>query len=305
MTPVFEVLRPGLLSTLQDLGRAAGQASGFGVAGAMDAFALRVANLLAGNAPGAAALETGLGGLVLRALEERIVAVCGAGGTWKSARVRKGEELAVSSTSSGVWTYLAVEGGFGADVVLGRACTVPRAGRVGFEGRALAKGDVLRARDPKGTAREGRGLIYSEIPAYPARVDARVILGPQEEMFGEEALQLFLSSPYEVTSRSDRMGYHLKGPTLAFRGAADVPSEAVAFGSIQVPGDGRPILLLADRQATGGYAKIATVVSADLSKVVQTRPGGSIRFRAVEMDEAQESASRLEKLLSTLEAGCR
>ena len=310
MTPVFEVLRPGVLSTLQDLGRPAGQAFGFGVAGAMDAFSLRVANLLAGNASGAAALETGLGGLVLRVLEDRIVAVCGANlganvPLWKSVRIRKGQQLAFAASAGGVWAYVAVEGGFAAETFLGSASTDRRAVRGGFEGRALAKGDILRALDPKGHAREGRGLIYSEIPSYPARVDARVILGPQEEMFREEAVRAFLSSPYDVTSRSDRMGYHLKGPALTLRESAELLSEAVAFGSIQVPADGQPIILLADRQATGGYAKIATVIGADHSKVVQTRPGGAIRFRAVEIEEAQESAARLERLLSTLEAGCK
>jgi antagonist of KipI len=305
MSAVFEVLRPGLLTTIQDLGRPAGQAFGFGAAGAMDPFALQVANLLAGNARGVAALETGLGGLVLRALEERIVAVCGAAPGWKSVRVRAGEELAFPPTSSGVWSYLAVEGGFEADVFLGSASTDARARRGGFGGRALAAGDVLRAPPAKGTAREGRGLVASTIPAYPAQVDARVILGPQDEMFTDDALRTFLSTPFEVSARSDRMGYHLKGPPLAFRAGADILSEAVAFGSIQVPADGRPIVLLADRQATGGYAKIATVISADLSKVAQTRPGGSLRFRAVDIDEAQESAIRLENLLSTVEAGTR
>ncbi|HEX7902088.1 MAG TPA: biotin-dependent carboxyltransferase family protein [Planctomycetota bacterium] len=302
----FEVLRPGVLSTLQDLGRPAGQALGFGVAGAMDAFALRVANLLAGNAPGAAALETGLGGLVLRALEDRIVAVCGADlganvPLWKSARVRAGQELAFPKSTSGVWAYLAVEGGFEADLFLGSASTDPRARRGGFGGRALAKGDVLRARPSKG-AREGRGLTDAVIPAYRAKVDVRVILGPQE--FSDEAVRTFLSSDYAVTSGSDRMGYRLQGAALA-TGPAETLSEAVAFGSIQVPADGQPIVLLADRQATGGYAKIATVISADLSKVAQTRPGGSIRFRAVDLEEAQESAVRLEHLLSTVETGCK
>jgi antagonist of KipI len=309
VTPVFEVLRPGILTTLQDLGRPAGQAFGFAVAGAMDVFAPQVANLLAGNARGAVALETGLGGLRLRALEDRIVAVCGADlgagvPLWKSARIRKGQELAFPASVAGVWAYVAVEGGFVADEFLGSGSTDPRARRGGFAGRALAKGDVLQARDPKAPAREGRGLTQAGIPSYPARVDARVILGPQDDMLGEGALPLFLSSAYEVTSRSDRAGYHLKGPALTFRGSADILSEAVAFGSVQVPADGKPILLLADRQATGGYAKIATVVSADLPKVAQTRPGGSIRFRAVDLEEAQASAVRLERLLSTLEAGC-
>ena len=303
MRPVFEVRRASAAASIQDLGRPAAQALGFGPSGAMDPFALRAANLLAGNARGAAALESGGGGLVLRALEERVVALCGAGAAWSSRRVRAGEELLVGGATSGVWTYVAVDGGFAADVFLGSAATDARAGRGGFGGRRLSAGDVLQAHDPRG-AREGRSLSRAVVPAYPPSSIVRVVPGPRDDLFTDEGMSSFFAEPYEVSGRSDRMGYHLRGPSIAFRGEADVPSEAVAFGSVQVPAGGQPIVLLADRQATGGYAQIATVISVDVPKVAQTRPGGTLRFRAVGVDEAQDAAVRLERLLSTVEEGC-
>jgi antagonist of KipI len=304
MTPVFDVLRAGPAASIQDLGRPAAQSLGFGPSGPMDPFALQAANLLAGNPRDAAALESGLGGLVLRAREERVVAVTGAGSDWRSRRVRAGEELALPAAVEGVWSYVAVDGGFGSELFLGSAATDVRARRGGLGGRRLAEGDVLSADAPRG-GRDGRVLSRAAWPAYPASSVVRVVLGPRDDLFTDEGLRLFLSEPYTVSGRSDRMGYHLIGPAIAFRGEADVPSEAVAFGSIQVPADGRPIVLMAERQATGGYAQIATVIGVDVAKVAQTRPGGTLRFRAVSVEEAQDVAVRLEQLLSTLETGLR
>jgi antagonist of KipI len=304
MKPVFEVLRAGPAASIQDLGRPAAQALGFGPSGAMDPFALRAANLLAGNPRDAAAIESGLGGLVLRALEERVVAVTGAGSDWRSRRVRAGEEIALPAAVEGVWSYVAVDGGFAADLFLGSAATDARARRGGHGGRRLAAGDVLSAHDPRG-GRDGRGLSRSAWPAYPPSSVVRVVMGPRDDLFTDEGLRLFLSETYEVSGRSDRMGYHLNGPAIPFRGEADVPSEAVAFGSIQVPADGRPIVLMAEHQATGGYAQVATLIGVDVAKVAQTRPGGKLRFRAVSVEEAQDAAVRMEQLMSTLEAGVK
>jgi len=305
VTAVFEVLHPGVLTTIQDLGRPGWQRHGVGPAGAMDRFALQVANLLVGNPRGAAALEIGLGGLRLRCLEDRIVAICGADlgsglPLWKSLRVRKGEELFFKSAVRGAWAYLALAGGAEAETVLGSKSTCLR----GLGGRPAAKGDLLRAGPPSPSTRDGRGLVTSEIPDYPDAVTVRVVLGPQEEMFPDESVQTFLSSPFEVTPQSNRMGYRLSGPALRLRGAADVLSDAVATGSVQVPADGQPIVLMADRQTTGGYAKIATVISADLPAIAQARFGATVAFRPVSVDEAQELAVQVENTLSTLQSGC-
>lgn len=309
MTPVFEVLQPGVLCTIQDLGRTGWQRHGIGTAGAMDRFALQVANLLAGNARGTAALEIGLGGLRLRCLEDWIVAVCGADlgvgvPLWKSFRVRKGEELHFKSAVRGAWAYLALAGGAAAERALGSRSTCLRATLGGWGGRAAVKGDLLRADPPRPSARDGRGLLPSEIPEYPDAVVLRVVPGPHEDLFPEETLQSFLTTPFDVSPQSNRMGYRLSGPALRHRGAADVLSEGVATGSIQVPADGQPIVLMADRQTTGGYATIATVISADLPAMAQARPRTKVSFRAVSVDEAQEAAIQAERTLSTLQSGC-
>jgi antagonist of KipI len=305
MTPVFEVREPGVLTTIQDLGRTGWQRQGVGTAGAMDGFSLQIANLLVGNPRGEAAVELGLGGQRLRCLDDRIVAVCGADlgaeiPLWKSFRVRKGEELFFRRGLRGAWAYLALAGGVAAERVLGSKSTCLR-GRLG---RAVAKGDLLRAGPPRPSARDGRGFVPSEIPDYPDAVIIRVILGPHEDLFSEAALETFQSAPFTVTPQSNRMGYRLAGPALGHRGAADVLSEGVVTGTIQVPADGQPIVLMADRQTTGGYATIGTVISSDLPALAQARPGTKIAFRAVSVGEAQDSAVAIEKTLSTVQSGC-
>jgi len=305
MSDVFEVLQPGVLTTIQDLGRTGWQRHGVGRAGAMDDFALQVANLLVGNLRGEAAVELGLGGQRLRCLDDRIVAVCGADlgadiPLWKSFRVRKGDELVFKGAVRGAWAYLALAGGVDAERILGSKSTCLRAAL----GRAVMKGDRLRAGAPRSSARDGRGVVPSEIPTYADRVSVRVVLGPHESLFTDESLKAFLSSSFTVTPQSNRMGYRLAGPVLQHRGAADVLSEGVVTGTVQVPADGQPIVLMADRQTTGGYATIATVISADLPALAQARPGATVSFRAVSVDEAQDLAVEIEKTLATVQSGC-
>ena len=306
MTPVFEVLQPGVLATIQDLGRFGWQRHGVGTAGAMDRTALQVANLLVGNPRNTAALEIGMGGLRLRCLHDWIVAVCGADmgagiPLWKSIRIRKGEELTFRSAVRGVWAYLAPAGGVVAESVLGSRSTSLREH---LGARPAAKGDLLRAGPSRPAARDGRLVLPSVIPEYPDTVTVRVVLGPEEERFTEQSVQSFLSDSFEVTPRSNRMGYQLAGPPLRHRNTADILSEGVATGSVQVPADGQPIVLMADRQTTGGYTKIATVISADLPVLAQARPGARVAFRSVRVEEAQESAMEVERMLSTLQTGC-
>jgi antagonist of KipI len=306
VTPVFEVLQPGVLATIQDLGRIGWQRHGVGTAGAMDRTALQVANLLVGNPRNTAALEIGLGGLRLRCLHDWIVSVCGADlgakiPLWKSIRVRKGDELSFPSAVRGVWAYLAPAGGVVAESVLGSRSTSLREH---LGARPAAKGDLLHAAPPGPAARDGRLFLPSVVPEYPDAVAVRVVLGPQEDCFTEAAVQTFLSEPFQVTSRSNRMGYQLAGPPLHHRKTADILSEGVATGSIQVPADGQPIVLMADRQTTGGYTKIATVISADLPALAQARPGAKVSFRSVRVEEAQDSAVEVERMLSTLQTGC-
>lgn len=314
MTPVFEVLKPGMLATVQDLGRWGHQGSGMVVSGAMDAYALQAGNLLVGNARGAAALEMTVRGPELRAKADALIAVCGADlnaqldgkplPLWKSVAVRAGQTLGFGAAARGAWGYLCIAGGLDVPLVMGSRSTYLRAGLGGIEGRALKAGDTLRVLAPNPSAREGRGLAPRDIPEYSAGAEVRALPGPQDDAFTQDALEGFFSAPYLVTAQSDRMGYRLRGAALEFRETGEILSDAVALGSIQVPPDGQPIALLADRQTTGGYAKIATVVSADIPKLAQLAPGGRVTFKRVNIEDAQDLAEEREAFFVRLAAAC-
>lgn len=314
MSDAFEVVKPGMLATVQDLGRWGLQHSGMVVSGAMDAYALQAGNLLVGNARGAAALEMTVRGPELLAKADAIVAVCGADlnaqldgkplPLWKSVPVRAGQSLSFGAAARGAWVYLCVAGGLDVPLVMGSRSTYLRAGVGGIEGRAIKAGDLLRVLAPNPMAREGRGLAPRDIPEYGTEAEVRAVAGPQDDAFTQEALEGFFSAPYLVTAQSDRMGYRLRGSALELRASAEILSEAVALGSIQVPPDGQPIALLADRQTTGGYAKIATAASADIHKLAQLVPGGRVNFRRVKIEEAQDLAEEREAFFVRLAAAC-
>lgn len=306
MTAVFEVIEPGMLATVQDLGRHGFQHLGMTVGGAMDSYALQSANILVGNSRGAAALEFALKGPTLRAQRDCLVALCGADFNatlngqpvpcWKSFFVRTGQTLACAAPIHGAWGYLAIAGGINVPMVMGSRSTYLRAAIGGIEGRALRRGDVLNAGISSGS---GRSINLRSIPDYSCAVALRVIMGPQDECFTGKALKIFLSQPFVLSSQSDRMGYRLQGPPLqASRG--DVLTDAVTFGAIQVPPDGQPIILMADCQTTGGYPKIAAVISADLSRAAQLRSGQKVSFKAITLDEAQGLASKQEHVFEEI-----
>ncbi len=294
----FRVLKPGIFTTVQDLGRHGYQKYGVPVAGAMDEFALRAGNLLVGNAEDDAALEITLLGPKLELLEDAVLAITGAdlgasvGGKplplWKSVALRKGSQISFGRPRSGARAYLAVAGGIDVPKVMGSRSTYVRGKLGGFHGRPLQAGDEL----PVGRSSRpvpGRKLPEHLVPRYGVPGYGgivRVILGPQDDYFTSESLELFLSSAYRVLPVSDRMGYRLEGPKLKHRQGADIISDAIPPGAVQVPGHGAPIVMLADRQTTGGYAKIATVISADLPVLAQLRPGDGVSFKSVSMVEA-------------------
>lgn len=292
----MRVRSAGPLPTVQDLGRRAWQHMGVPVSGAMDALALRLANLAVGNPEDAAGIEATLGGLEVEFLSRARFAVAGPSPwarlngatvpTWECREARAGDVLRLEVAAAGARDYLAVAGGIAVPPVLGSRSTYLRGGFGGLEGRPLRAGDVL----PVGSeAGEPRGPVPPALrPAYAADAPLRVVLGPQAEAFSEEALATFQEGTFRVTPRADRMGCQLDGPRLAHRGGADIVSEGIAEGSVQVPGDGRPIVLLADRPTTGGYAKIATVASIDLPRAAQLLPGREVRFAAVSLWEARE-----------------
>lgn len=288
------VVQAGPLCTLQDLGRRGQQRYGVPVAGAMDVAALAAANRLAGNTPDMAAIEVALGGLRLRATTSGVmVAIAGAAtlsseghefGGWRSLRLARGQTVSIVPDREGVFAYLAVRGGFQAAGFLDSLSTHTRAGMGGLNGGPLQAGDRLPV---LATGAEPREEVY--LPGRDRlgrRETIRVVWGPQQDFFDAATRGAFTSRPFTVTRQADRMGYQLEGPQIRAEGAANIISEGIAPGSIQVPGSGKPIVLMADRQSVGGYPKIATVISSDLGDLAQHQPGESIRFRAIDLDEA-------------------
>jgi len=296
---MITVLKPGLLTTVQDTGRFGHRASGMPVAGAMDRLALAAANHLAGNEPGAAALELTLVGGAFRFELEAIVALAGAEfpasldgqpiSTGASFRAPAGATLTLGVARRGVRACLAVQGGIDVPVRLGSRSTYARAGFGGFEGRALRAGDRLSIGEARSASSPPASLLPGEFPELAApgsTVTLRVIPGPQEELFHPEGLETLHGAAWKVTTQNDRMGYRLDGPTVRLMGAADIVTDAVVPGAVQVSGDGKPMVLMVDCQTTGGYAKPFTVIGPDLRRLAQARAGDGVRFLRCTQAEA-------------------
>lgn len=313
----LDIVSPGLMTSLQDLGRLGAQALGMPVAGATDAIALRLANAIVGNPENTGALEIGFLGPTVVAAADGVRVVLGGkakltlqpadGGDarmvkpWRSLLLRRGDKLNIGAVEEGGVAYLAVAGGFAIAPFMGSQSTYMRSGLGGFEGRALKAGDRL----PLNTvAAEGDERELAEDIDYGSG-PIRVVLGPQEDRFTPKGIETFLSATYTVTKEADRMGIRLEGETVEHTRGADIASEGVVTGSIQVPGNGKPIILMADRQTTGGYTKIATVISADLARVGRMKPGDVLQFAAVEVAVAEEARRLLEKQVRRLKDGIR
>lgn len=314
MSPGLKVLAPGAHTTVQDLGRIGYQEIGVPVSGALDGFSLRLANVLVSNHYGMAALEILLSGPTLEVVADAVrVALAGAGASLailgeklrvvaagQSVLLYRGEIFQIALDSQSACCYLAVEGGIAVPLVLGSASTYVRAGFGGLEGRLLRRDDIVPlaiARPPE------RVELRLARPLDVARDQPiRVVLGPQQEYFANDAVAALLGAEFRVSKNADRMGMRLEGPLLRQRAGWDIVSDAIATGAIQVPGSGEPILLLADHQTTGGYPKIATVVSADLPVVGRRRPGDTLRFAAVTVEEAEELCRDEERSFADLVA---
>jgi biotin-dependent carboxylase-like uncharacterized protein len=294
----IRIIEPGLLSMVQDCGRYGYQDRGVPVSGAMDVQALRIANHLVGNCDADAGIEITWGRFQVEFLVPARIAVTGADPKpvlngcafpcWSGISVGKGDILGMSCPETGCRTYLALSGGVDVPDVMGSRSTYVRGGFGGFMGRALQKEDIL-------SLGPGVKSLISEcprslIPIYSDRPVLRVVSGPQADALTPESLCRLLSAPFVVTDRCDRMGCSLKGPPLSHRQKADIVSDGTVFGAVQVPGNGHPIILLADRQTIGGYAKPATVISADLPLLAQLTPGSSVCFEAVSLWTARELA---------------
>lgn len=327
---MIKVLKPGLLSSIQDLGRTGYQKFGVIASGAMDPFSHRMANLLSGNEENDPALEITMMGPTLTFEEDTLISICGGDlsplingqpiRTWRSIFVKKGSELKFGGCQKGCRAYLAVSGGFSVPEVMNSRSTYLRAGIGGFKGRALKAGDVLETGKPslqslkmedylskqlhdKTFVENDWGIASKLIPETIGNPEIRITRGRQFDLFTHESrIQLF-NHAFEVTAQSDRMGYRLKGTSLALSEHAEQISEAVNFGSIQVPPDGNPIVLLADRQTTGGYPKIGQVAAVDLPLLAQAKPGDALRFKEISNGQAQQLLIKRELKLKELKQG--
>ncbi len=295
-TPVAHVLEGGLLTTVQDGGRFGYQASGVPVCGAMDYYAMRSANLLLGNTANAAVLEITLTGPQLQFVEDVVVAVAGAdlglwvqwpgGQQWEmpcdlAIFLRRGSILGFGARRNGCRAYLAIVGGFRVPTVLGSASTCLAEGFGGHEGRPLQPGDWLfgSALGQADHLRAGHRWLEQGRPRYSAHPTVCAMPGPHWEQFTEEAQAAFFSAAWEVKATSNRQGIRLQGPALQRRQPVEVISCGVTMGTVQVPADGQPIVLGADRQTVGGYAQIATVLDADMPLIAQLAPGDRVSFQ--------------------------
>jgi allophanate hydrolase len=312
-TPALHVIAPGALASVQDLGRRGHRRIGVPWAGALDPRLLRIANALAGNAEGAPAIECFDGGQQFAARGGSLrVAVAGDAlleverdgerapvAAWRSLTLDDGDVLRIRALRSGRIAIVAVEG-LAVAPVLGSASTYIRAALGGLDGRALAAG----ARLPAAPASAALERLLSGEPKRDAG-PIRIVPGPQADHFTAGAIGTLVESEYRVTAEADRMGVRLDGPTLEHAGSHDIVSDATVPGSIQVPGNGRPIVLLADAQTAGGYPKIATVIGADLARVANARPGTTLRFAAVDVREGERLARAAEADTRALIAAIR
>ena len=301
----IKVITPGMLSTIQDGGRKGFAAMGFNASGVMDVRSYHIANALVGNFTDEAVIEmTYLGGS-FKFLESNYIAITGADMSPKldgvpvemytTVFVKQDETLTFSVAESGMRAYIAVRGGIDVPVIMGSRSTNLKCKLGGLDGRPLKAGDIVPCRD-----------IYDEfhkhlIHSAPKEdfgsdeITIRVLLGPQDDYFTDHGIKTFLNSTYTVTNESDRMGCKLSGEKIEYKNTVDIISDGIVFGSIQIPRTGNPIIMLADRQTTGGYAKIATVISVDLPLLAQARPGTKVRFELIDRQKAERLLKQEQK----------
>ena len=295
----LQILTPGPLTTIQDRGRFGFISSGIGTSGVMDRDAYEAANYLVGNKHGEAVLEATLMGPSIRFEEDCICAVTGADMQTKVGSkamepyrpfwVQAGQVLTMGYAQTGCRGYLAVQGGFDVPLVMGSRSTNLKCALGGYEGRALRAGDVLTVPDESLSTVMDRKRRQ---PVYTQEVTVHVVPGPQADAFSERGFQTLWEQPFAVSAKSDRMGLRLDGPAIETKNGADIVSDGIALGAIQVTSGGQPIILLADRQTTGGYAKIGTVCSFDIPKLAQLKPGGVIHFEQITVEAAQKLLRR-------------
>ena len=305
---VIQVQEPGLFTTVQDLGREGFGAMGVSASGAADAISLRLGNRMVGNHDGAAGLEMTLLGGTFTFLERTLLALTGSDfgaaldgkpvELWSSFESKAEQTLRLGPTRTGARCYLCVQGGIAVELFLGSASTHILSGLGGHEGRALRKGDALKIGAEGGAIHERR-LTGRALKELQPRKALRVTEGPQSDWFPESARRLFYESRYRVAEESNRMGIRLEGAIVPVPSGGEMISEGVSLGAIQVPEGGKPIILFVEQQTTGGYPKIANVISADLHSLGQLRPRDEIRFERVDGETARALLREQEELMAS------
>ncbi len=315
----IRVLKAGMLTTVQDLGRTGYQSQGFSVAGAMDVRSFKIANLLLDNPENEAVLEFTLIGPTLQFTSETIIAITGGDfsptlngepvPSYEAVYVNRGDILKFGSARTGSRGYIAFSSYLDIPVVMGSRCTNLKSRIGGFKGRKLKDEDYIGFRIKRRYLPYflSRKLKPDDFSAESETL--RVVLGPQDDRFSRQGIETFLTEEYTVTSDFDRMGCRLEGPFIAPKDRTDMISDGIAYGSVQVPSHGKPIVLLSDRQTTGGYPKLATVASVDIPKLVQRKTDHRIHFTAISVEEAQklyrEEEKEYERMRSEIHVPCR
>lgn len=304
---MIEVINGGMLSTIQDAGRFGVMKNGFTQSGAMDSHSHKLANILCGNDKNAPVIEMTMVGVTIRFTESHIFCLSGARFTPtlngkpvennRPYKANAGDTLSCGMVKNGMRCYLAVAGGFDVPLIMGSASTNLKLKFGGYEGRKLKAGDILKIGKPADNIDLSK---YMEAESYQRDVYIRVVLGPQDDMFTETDLKLFFKQQYCVTPYLDRMGIRLNGIALKGKKGMDIISDGITFGSIQIARSGMPIILMADHQTTGGYAKIATVISADLPKLAQVKTNDIIHFEKVSIEKAEKIAVKEKKYFEKL-----
>ncbi|MBU8893809.1 MAG: biotin-dependent carboxyltransferase family protein [Bacteroidales bacterium] len=291
----IKTIKSGIQTTVQDTGRWGYQQYGMPVSGAMDTYSLQLANKLVGNNLNEACLEATINGPTIQFEEDIYISLCGANmqakinnaevEMYKTLAVKTGDILSFGELINGSRTYIAFSGGIKVPVIMGSKSTYLRGNIGGLNGRQLKAGDELEIGNSSDEP-EIKKATSSQIPDYKDSFTARIIAGPESGYFTLNGLEKFLYSEFELSDQCDRMGYRLSGAKIEHKSTAEIISSGITFGSVQVPMHGESIIMMADRQTTGGYPRIANVISADLSYIAQLKPGDKIRFEEVKLDVA-------------------
>ncbi|ALC85791.1 KipI antagonist [Bacillus sp. FJAT-22090] len=316
----IRVLHSGLLTTIQDIGRYGSQKFGVIVSGAMDSYSLRLANLLVGNKENEATLEITLFGTTLQFDEDTLISITGGDFlptidgkkvlSWRPILIKKNSVLKFNSAIKGSRAYVAFAGGIDIPEIMESKSTYLRANIGGFKGRALQKGDIFSVGEVSEIAEKlieqlknsdaTWSVDFNNLIRFEQNQYIRVLKGTEFNRFDQKSQNIFFEKPYTLTVQSDRMGYRLDGPTLSLAENFELLSEGVTFGTVQIPSNGQPIILMADRQTTGGYPKIAQVITADLPSLAQIQPTGTIRFKEVTLAEAENEIFKNEQLIKNI-----